>query len=33
MLPRIILREPTLREQPTFTTRSYGGFVIREWRF
>ncbi len=33
MLPRIILREPTLREQPTFTTRSYGGFIIREWRF
>jgi translocation and assembly module TamB len=33
MLPRIILREPTLREQPTFTTRSYGGFVVREWRF
>jgi translocation and assembly module TamB len=33
MLPRIILREPTLREQPTFTMRSYGGFVVREWRF
>jgi translocation and assembly module TamB len=33
MVPRIILREPTLREQPTFTTRSYGGFVVREWRF
>ena len=33
MLPRIILREPTLREQPTFTTRSYGGFIVREWRF
>jgi translocation and assembly module TamB len=33
MLPRIILREPTLRAQPTFTTRSYGGFIVREWRF
>ena len=33
MLPRIILREPTLAEQPTFTTRSYGGFVLRDWRF
>ena len=33
MVPRIILREPTLREQPTFTTRSYGGFIVREWRF
>jgi len=33
MLPRIILREPTLKEQPTFTTRSYGGFILREWRF
>jgi translocation and assembly module TamB len=31
--PRIILREPTLKEQPTFTTRSYGGFIVREWRF
>ena len=27
MVPRIILREPTLHEQPTFTMRAYGGFV------
>jgi translocation and assembly module TamB len=33
MQPRIILREPTLIAQPTLTTRSYGGFIIREWRF
>jgi translocation and assembly module TamB len=31
--PRIILREPTLTAQPYRTTRSYGGFIIREWRF
>ena len=31
--PRIILREPTLTQQPYRTTRSFGGFIIREWRF
>jgi translocation and assembly module TamB len=31
--PRILLREPTLREQPTLTVKSYGGFIVREWRF
>jgi translocation and assembly module TamB len=31
--PRIILREPTLTQQPYRATRSYGGFIIREWRF
>ncbi len=31
--PRILLREPTLTDQPYRTTRSYGGFIIREWRF
>jgi len=33
MEPRILLREPTLTDQPYRTVRSYGGFVIREWRF
>jgi translocation and assembly module TamB len=33
MAPRIILREPTLTAQPYRTTRSFGGFIIREWRF
>jgi translocation and assembly module TamB len=33
MEPRILLGEPTLSLQPRRTTQSYGGFVIREWRF
>jgi len=31
--PRILLREPTLISQPYSVIRSYGGFIIREWRF
>ncbi|HEX3867921.1 MAG TPA: translocation/assembly module TamB domain-containing protein [Gemmatimonadaceae bacterium] len=31
--PRILLGEPTLSLQPTRTVQSYGGFVLREWRF
>jgi translocation and assembly module TamB len=31
--PRLILREPKLNEQPVRTVRSYGGFIVREWRF
>ncbi len=31
--PRILLSEPTLSDQPHRTLQSYGGFVIREWRF
>jgi translocation and assembly module TamB len=35
MAPRILLRQPTvsLTGQPYTTTRSFGGFIIREWRF
>ena len=33
--PRILLRAPTLSltSQPYRSTRSFGGFIIREWRF
>jgi translocation and assembly module TamB len=31
--PRLILEEPTLATQPYRTVQSYGGFVLREWRF
>ena len=31
--PRLLLREPTLAGQRAFWTRTYGGFVLREWRF
>jgi len=31
--PRILLSEPTLNTQPYRTVTSYGGFVLREWRF
>ena len=31
--PRVLLREPTLIDQPYQVIRSYGGFIIREWRF
>lgn len=31
--PRILLSEPTLTSQPIRTVRSYGGFILREWRF
>ncbi|MDB4878312.1 MAG: hypothetical protein JWM41_4758 [Gemmatimonadetes bacterium] len=31
--PRILLREPTLNNQPTRPVLSYGGFILREWRF
>ena len=33
--PRILLRAPnfSLTQQPYTSTRSYGGFIIREWRF
>jgi translocation and assembly module TamB len=31
--PRILLSEPTLNSQPYRTVPSYGGFIIREWRF
>jgi translocation and assembly module TamB len=31
--PRLVLLEPTLNSQPFRTVRSYGGFIIREWRF
>jgi len=33
MEPRILLREPRLNEQPIRRVRSYGGFIVREWRF
>ena len=33
MEPRLLLREPLLNKQPYDRVRSYGGFVIREWRF
>ena len=31
--PRILLSEPTLNKQPYRTVQSYGGFILREWRF
>ena len=31
--PKVLLREPTLIDQPYRVVRSYGGFAIREWRF
>jgi len=31
--PRLILKEPRLNEQPVKTVRSYGGFIVKEWRF
>ncbi len=31
--PRILLLEPQLNSQPFRTTQSYGGFIVREWRF
>jgi translocation and assembly module TamB len=31
--PQLLLLEPTLNSQPYRTTRSVGGFVIRDWRF
>jgi len=31
--PRILLNEPTLNKQPYRTVQSYGGFILREWRF
>ena len=31
--PRLLLREPLLNKQPVDRVRSYGGFIIREWRF
>jgi hypothetical protein len=33
MEPRLLLREPLLNKQPVDRVRSYGGFIIREWRF
>ncbi len=31
--PQLLLLEPTLNSQPYRSTRSLGGFVIRDWRF
>jgi translocation and assembly module TamB len=31
--PRVLLLEPRLNNQPYVTTVTYGGFIIREWRF
>ena len=31
--PRILLGEPQLNSQPFRTVQSYGGFILREWRF
>ncbi len=31
--PRVVLLEPTLSSQPFRTMTTYGGYVIREWRF
>lgn len=31
--PRIVLREPTLKDVPTRTVKTLGAFVLREWRF
>lgn len=31
--PRVLLLEPNLTSQPIKTVQSYGGFVIRDWRF
>jgi translocation and assembly module TamB len=32
-LPRLLLLEPQLNKQPYRTVQTYGGFIIREWRF
>jgi len=31
--PRVVLLEPTLKDVPTRTVRTLGGFALREWRF
>jgi translocation and assembly module TamB len=31
--PRLILGEPTLTSQPYRVLQTYGGFIVREWRF
>jgi translocation and assembly module TamB len=31
--PRILLGEPRLNSQPFTTFQSYGGFILRDWRF
>ncbi len=31
--PRVLLLEPRLDQQPIHTVQSYGGFIIRDWRF
>jgi translocation and assembly module TamB len=31
--PRVLLLEPTLKDVPTRTQRTLGGFILREWRF
>jgi translocation and assembly module TamB len=31
--PRIVLLEPNLKNVPTRTVRTLGGFIIREWKF
>jgi autotransporter translocation and assembly factor TamB len=31
--PRLLLREPKLSVQPIQTVRSYGGFIVKEWRW
>jgi translocation and assembly module TamB len=31
--PRILLGEPQLNSQPYRTVQSYGGFILRDWRF
>jgi translocation and assembly module TamB len=31
--PRILLGEPRLNSQPFRTVQSYGGFILRDWRF
>jgi translocation and assembly module TamB len=31
--PKVILREPTLTDQPYRVVRAFGGFIIREWRY
>jgi translocation and assembly module TamB len=31
--PRILLGEPRLNSQPFKTVQSYGGFILRDWRF
>jgi translocation and assembly module TamB len=31
--PRLLLGEPTLTSQPYRVVQTYGGFIVREWRF